>query len=196
MRKSMVICVLMISLVLSACGGGGKQAPMERALTVRGMYLSASGCTARMQVTADYGQRVYTYTVEAQVSGGETVLTVRAPAEIAGITARLRDGKSFLEYDGAMLETGPLAEDGLTPLSAVAALLEAARSGFMDSCGMERQGERSLLHVLCRDPADPPGCGRQVDLWFDETDSRLVRGDVSVDGRRVIQCEFEDFTLN
>ncbi|MBQ3135714.1 MAG: hypothetical protein IJB75_07895 [Oscillospiraceae bacterium] len=181
----------MISLLLTACGGKGSAGPMDRALAVRGTYLSANGCTARMRVTADYGQRVYTYVVDARAAGGETVLTVQEPTEIAGVTARLRDGESFLEYDGAVLETGPLAEDGLTPMSAVAALLQAARSGFIDSCGTE--GE--TLYILCRDPADPPGDGRQIALWFG-ADNGLLRGEVAVDGRQVIHCEFERFTLN
>jgi len=190
-RRACMVCVLMISLLLTACGGKGNGTPMDRALMLRGTYLSADGCTARMQVTADYGQRVYTYAIDAQVVGGETVLTVREPSEIAGITARLRGGESFLEYDGAVLETGPLAEDGLTPISAAAALLEAARSGFIDSCGTE--GEN--LYILCRDPADPPGAGRQIGLWFGP-DGGLLRGEVAVDGRRVICCKFENFTLN
>ena len=60
MRKSCVMCVLMISLLLTGCGGKGNQTPMDRALMLRGTYLSANGYTARMRVTADYGQRVYT----------------------------------------------------------------------------------------------------------------------------------------
>lgn len=192
MRRSFVMCVLMISLLLAGCGGRGNGTPMDRALAVRGEYLSAGGCTARMQVTADYGQRVYTYGVDVQVSGGETVLTVREPAEIAGITARLRAGESDLRCDDAVLETGPLAEDGTTPISAMAALLEATRSGFIDSCGTEGD----TLYILCRDPAEPPGCGREIALWFDGADSRLLRGEVTVDGRRVIRCEVEHFALN
>ncbi len=191
MRKSIAICVLMISLLLTACGGKGISTPMERALEMRGVYLAADGCTARMKVTADYGQRVYDYVVDARVAGGETVLTVCEPAEIAGLTARLREGNSWLTYDGAMLETGPLAEDGLTPISAVAALLQAARSGFVDSCGT--QGEE--LYVFCRNPDEGPGCGREIALWFG-SDYRLLRGEVSVDGRQVIRCEFTEFALN
>ena len=79
----------------------------------------------------------------------------------------------------------------MTPISAVATLLEAARSGFIDSCGT--QGD--TLYILCRDPADPPGCGRETGLWFG-ADGGLLRGEVAVDGRRVIQCEIAEFTLN
>ena len=190
MRNSLVMCVLMISLLLTGCGGKGSDGPMDRALSLRGEYLSATGCEARVRVTADYGQRVYTYVVDVTVDGEETVLTVREPAEVAGITARLRDGKSLLEYDGATLETGPLDQDGLTPLSAVVALFEAARSGFIDGCGL--QGES--LYILCRDPAEVPGSGREIALWVDGA-GKLLRGEVSVDGRRVTQCEFEHFAL-
>lgn len=190
MRKSGLICVLMISLLLTGCGGGGKNGPMDRALAVRGTYLAANGCTARIRVSADYGQRVYNYVLDVTVTGQDTTLRVSEPAEIEGMTARLRMGESTLEYDGAILETGPLAADGLTPISAVAALFEAARSGFIGSSGTE--GEN--LYILCRDPAKPPDQGREITLWFGP-DDRLLRGEVSVDGRRVVSCEFLDFAL-
>lgn len=196
MRKSMLICVLMMLLALSACGGAREDDPQRQALALRTDYLAAEGCTAKLTVRADYGQRVYTYGVNVTVAGGESVLTVTSPTELAGITARVTDGQSQLEYDGAVLETGPLSADGLTPLSAVPALLECARSGFMDSCTMERLGERDTLRMLCRDPEQPVGQGREVTLWFDPASRGLVKGEISVDGYRVILCEFESFTLN
>lgn len=197
MRTSTVVCVLMMPLLLSACGGAaGQSGPQQRALAIRTEYLAADGCTAKLDVTADYGQRVYTYTVDVSVTGGESALTVIAPEELAGITARLTDGESQLEYDGAVLETGPLSGDALTPLSAVPALLEYARSGFMDSCAAEQLGERETLRVLCRDPECFPGQGQEVTLWFDLASHELVQGEVSVDGYRVILCKFESFTLN
>ena len=195
-RKSMMICVLMIMLALSACGRVGTDDPQQQVLALRAAYLEAAGCTAALTVTADYGQRVYTYGAEVVVTGGESVLTVTAPKELAGITARVTDGDSQLEYDGAVLETGPLSPDGLTPLSAVPVLLNSARTGFIDSCGTEQLGARECLRVLCRDPERPKGQGQEVTLWF-EIDSRaLVQGEIAVDGHRVIRCEFESFQLN
>lgn len=197
MRRSTVICVLMMTLVLTACGGTAQaDDPQEQVLAIRAAYLAADSYAAKLDVTADYGQRVYTYSVGVTVAGGESVLAVNAPAELAGITARLTDGESQLEYDGAVLETGPLSPDGLTPLGAVPALLECARSGFIASCGAERLGEQEAIRVLCRDPEQPAGQGREVTLWFDATGYTLIQGEIAVDGYRVILCEFQEFVMN
>lgn len=196
MRRSVVICVLMISLLLSACGGKGTTEPMEQVLAIRGEYIQAAGCAAKAAVTADYGQRVYDYTVDVTVSADETVLTVTAPEELAGITARMTGAEGQLEYDGTVFETGPLSTDGLTPLSAVAYLLACARLGFVDSCTAETLGEQETLCVLCRDPAVPAGQGQEATLWFDAASHALVQGEVSVDGYRVLLCRFEQFSLN
>lgn len=195
-RKSMPIYALMIVLALSACGGAREDDPQRQALALRTDYLAADGCTAKLTVQADYGQRVYTYGVDVTVTGGESVLRVDSPLELAGITARVIDGQSQLEYDGAVLETGPLDPEGLTPLGAVPMLLECARSGFMDSCTVERSGEDDTLRVHYRDPELPAGQGREIMLWFDRATHGLVQGEVSVDGYRVILCKFETFTLN
>lgn len=195
MRRSVMICVLMMTLLLSACGGSKGNVAQELALTVRTAYAAADGCIGQLDITADYGQRVYTYTVALAADSEETVLTVMRPEEIAGIVARVKPGESWMEYDGATLETGPLSEDGLSPLSAVPALLETARSGFMDSCTMELLGEQQTLRVYCRDPAGTAGEGIETVLWFDADSCALVRGEILSDGYRVILCEFTEFTL-
>ena len=197
MRRSSVVCVLMITLLLTACGGAGEEhGPMEQALAIRGEYLAGQDCTARLDVTADYGQRVYTYTVDVTVSDGRTTLQVVAPEEVAGVTAHLDGAQGSIEYDGTMLETGELSADGLTPLSAVPALLESARSDFIGGCTREMLGERTALRVQCHDPAAQPGTGRETTLWFDADSHVLLRGEISQDGRRVITCEFAEFVLN
>jgi hypothetical protein len=194
-RKSLLMCVLMMILPLCACRADGSTAPQERALAIRTDYLSADGCTAQVTLTADYGRRVYCYQGGVTANGQETVLTLTAPEEVAGVVARLKNGGSALEYDGAVVETGPLSDDGLTPLGAVPALLEAARSAFMDSSTLESVDGQNLLRVLCRDPALDPGQGQEFTLWFDPGSGALLQGELSLDGHRVITCQFQQFTL-
>lgn len=195
MRRSVVICVLMMTLLLSACGGAEQGNAMQQVLTIRAWYLETTQYTANLSVTADYGQRVYTYGLEVRGTDGECVLTVTEPQELAGITARIANGESCLEYDGAVLETGNLSADGLTPLSAVPAMLDCVRTGFIDSCGLERLGDRDTLCVHYRDPERLAGEGREITIWFDSRSGALIQGEIFMDGYRVIRCDFEKFTI-
>lgn len=193
MRKCLV-CVLMTTLLLTGCGKAGVSEAEELALTIRGEYLAMDGCAARAAITADYGQRVYRYELAVAVSGEETILTLSAPETVAGLSARLDGEESLLEFDGVSVETGPLDGNGLTPVSAVPALLEAAKSGYITACTLEEDG--TVLRVDCGDPAGSPGTGTETILWFDAATHSLTRGEISTDGFRVILCEFSDFTGN
>ena len=190
MRK-LWLCVPMISLLLTGCGGGGVSEAEQLALAVRGEYLAMEGCTAQAAVTADYGQRVYDYGMTLAAEGEETVLTLTAPETVAGMTARTRGEESGLEYDGVWVETGPLDGEGLTPVSALPALLEAVRSGYITACALEEEG--AVLRVDFGDPEGTPGTGREMALWFDAASHAMLRGEVSLDGVRVISCAFTDF---
>ena len=191
MRKCL-ICVLMTTLLLAGCGQERGNEGEELALTIRGEYLAMDGCAARAAVTADYGQRVYRYEMAVAVSGEETLLTLSAPETVAGLTARMSGGENLLEFDGISVETGPLDENGLTPVSAVPALLEAARSGYITACALEEDG--ALLRVDCGSPEGALGSGTETALWFDASTHALAKGEISVDGFRVILCEFSEFT--
>ena len=195
MRRHL-LCVPMMTLVLlTACGGTAAGDPAEElALEIRGEYLAMERCAAEVEVTADYGQRVYEFLLSAAVDGEETILTLREPEVAAGITARINDEGGVLEYDGLALETGSLDGEGLSPVTALPALLTAARSEYMAECTLERIGESELLRVRCADPEDPPGIGRETTLWFDPETHVLTQGEISVDGYRVIQCRLTGFT--
>ena len=194
MRK-LLFCVPMMILLLSACTGGaeGNEAE-ELALQIRGEYLAMSSCAGQAAITTDYGQRVYQYELAVAVDGEETTLTLSAPDTVAGITARVTGQDGQLEYDGLSVETGPLDPEGLSPVSAVPALLEGARSGYIVSCALEEDG--ALLRMDCGDPEGTPGTGSEVSLWFDASTHALSRGEISVDGFRAILCEFTDFAMS
>lgn len=193
-RRLMCVPMIILCLTLAACGGEGGTRTEQLALDVRGTYLSMSACAGEAELTADYGQRVYEYTLSFRWEReGDTVLTVLAPERAAGVTARIRAGETALEYDGVRLETGPLNEDGLSPVDAVPALLTAAREGFMAECGMEQLGETQALRICCREPEAQAGTGTEITLWFAPDTHALLRGEVSRDGTAVIQCAFSSF---
>ena len=198
MRKR--ICALMMTLVLlTGCSGRGQyaeQSAEELALSIRTEYLAMSVCETTVDITADYGQRVYEYSMEVfWQKNGETRLTVTAPDSIAGITARIRDGNSFLEYDGASMETGVLSGTGLSPIEVVPAALNYILSGYIAECDFETVDERELLWFCCRDPESEPGVGTEAAFWFDPQSHALTQAEILSDGYCVIRCMFQEFTM-
>ena len=195
MRLRMGVLTISLCLALTACGGGAGISPAEQlALDIRGELLETAGCTAQLELTADYGQRVYTYGIDLSWQReGETVLTITAPENVAGITARILEGETALEYDGMRVETGPLDGSGMSPVDAVPVLLDYAEGGFIAACGMETLEEQEVLRVDCREPEAAAGTGRECSLWFDPSTHALLRGELSQDGFTVIQCEFSNF---
>ena len=192
------VFTLMISLLLLCllCGCTGADSNNDLTLELRSDFLSREGCSGVMELTADYGQRVYAYTVEfdGTVKDGMT-LVITAPEEVAGITANIREGQTYLEYDGVRLETGPVNEEGLSPLDALPTFLTAMESGYIAETGSEMMGETEVLRICCRDPETDPGQGLETVLWFDKAQKTLLRGEVRSDGFTVIQCEFSAFIL-
>ena len=192
------ICALTMTLVLflTGCGEEGNEA--EKLLqTVRGAYLEMTACSCHGDITADYGQRVYEFGVDITwEKEGRTVLVLTSPENVAGITATVEKGETTLEYDGVMVETGPLDSAGLSPMDALPALLTYAREGYMAECCMENWDGASLLRVTCRDPERDPGQGVEAQLWFRPEDLGLARGEISEDGRTVIQCVFTNFSMS
>ena len=188
--RGRTLCALMMAPALLLCGCAGGRADLDRVQALREEYAALTACSGTAELTADYGRRVYEYTVEFSLEDGALILTVTAPEEVAGVTARAAEGETTLAYDGAELETGALSPDGLSPLSALPALLDRAARGFSDSCGKEEDG--AVFRVDYRDPEASPGVGAEASLWFGP-EGDLLRGELYQDGRMVIRCELTDF---
>ncbi len=194
-----LVCALMMTLVLlSGCSRGEQgtyRSAEELALNIRTEYLAMSVCSASVDVTADYGQRVYEYSIDISwEKNGETRLVVTAPEEIAGITARIREGNSYLEFGGVSLETGVLSGTGLSPVEVVPAILDYIASGYIAACDFETTGEMQQLWFLCRDPENPPGVGVEAAFWFHAENHALAKAEILSDGYSVIRCVFQEFT--
>lgn len=203
MRKTW-FCVLLIPLLLlCACEwpGGGEaateQTAQETAHELRDRYLAAEGCSGTVEVTADYGLRVYQFTLDFQWEReGETVLSITAPEELAGLTARVGAGESRLEFDGVSLGTGDLTGgEGLTPMELIPAVMGYTLDGYMAECVYEVLGEAEALRVLYRDPEGKAGQGVECSLWFDRASGALLRAELSSDGVLVLTGQFTNVQL-
>lgn len=197
-RRPILLPLLLSCLLLTACaGGGGGGDPEEEALSLRTRYLAMTACAGTASVTADYGERVYDYVLEfSWLRAGGLTVTVQEPEIVRGVTARLTEEGGTLEYDGAILETGPLGGDGLTPLSALPVLLSDLQERYLAECAYTELDGVSALSLTCRDPEGSAGTGSETVLWLDRATGALLQGECYEDGRRVIFCRFDSFTFD
>ena len=194
--RRLTACVLMMTLLLSACKAGtmAAETPEKAALALREEYQALAGWSATVDVSVCYSDTVYDFTLDAQWRReGETVLTVTAPELLAGITARVAQGETVLEYDGAGLSLGLLDGAGLTPVSAVTALMEQIEKGYMARCAWAGE-EEQYLQISFQDPELEANAGTQFLLTFDRNSRALLSAEVSVAGETVLRAEIRNFT--
>lgn len=190
-RRSLLLLTITSALLLTGCTGGGSSAKgkLEAAQSV---YRTMSGCTAQAEITADYGQRVYGYTVDLTVKGGSGVMTVKEPENLAGTVLTWSDGETQLAFDGAELDTGALSDSGLSPADAMPTILTACQGGEIVDCCMEEQENGQVLHGTLDLDGDQGG---QIQCWFQPDSYGLLRAELSQDGVTVVTMQFSDFSF-
>ena len=193
--RRLTACVLMMTLLLSGCTAGrAGETPEEAALALRETYQALAGWFAGVDVSVCYSETVYDFTLDVQWREGETVLTVTAPELLAGITARLAQGETVLEYDGAGLSLGLLDQSGLTPVSAVTGIMAQIEKGYMAKCAWAGEnGEH--LQISFQDPEREDNAGTQFLLTFDRAGYTLLSAEVSAQGQTVLHAQFSNFTM-
>ncbi|MBD5119247.1 MAG: hypothetical protein HDT37_09095 [Clostridiales bacterium] len=194
MRK-LTACVLMMTLLLSGCKTGtAAETPEDAALALREEYQALSGWSATVDISVCYSEAVYDFTLDASWQReGETVLTVTAPELLSGITARIAQGETVLEYDGTGLSLGLLDGAGLTPVSAVPAMMGQIEKGYMAKCAWSGENGE-YLQISFRDPELEANTGTQFLLTFDRASHALLRAEVSVAGETVLTAKLSNFT--
>ena len=194
--RRILSCVLMMILPLCACTAAKQENPRQLAAAVRSEYLAMTSWRTRADISALYGDVVFEFSVEAQgEQGGESSVTVTAPESVAGITARIRKGEALLEYDGLGLSLGELDDSGLTPVSALPALLKCLKEGYIADCAWSEAADGRVLLLQCRDPRSDGGAGTGFDLYLDPVSHVPLRAEVSRDGVLVLAIKFDEFTM-
>lgn len=190
-RRSLLLLTLTGTLLLTSCADGGSSAK-RKLQAAQSVYRTMSGCTAQSEITADYGQRVYGYTVDLTVQGGSGVMTVKEPENLAGTVLTWSDGETKLAFDGAELDTGALSDSGLAPADAMPAILTACQGGEIVDCCMEELEGQEVLHGTLDLDGDQGG---QIQCWFRPENYGLLRAELSQDGVTVVTMRFSEFSF-
>lgn len=186
MKKVGALLILLV--FLSGCAGASKE--IERGMALRSKLLKSSACGFDASVTADYGDKLYSFDMACQGDAqGNMTFTVTAPETIAGITGRITDEGGKLTFDDTALQFDLMADGQLTPVSAPWIFLKTLRSGCLTSAGTEDGLLRLSIDDSYADDA------LHLDIWLDGVDLP-VRAEILYDGRRILSVAVANFTIS
>ncbi len=187
MRRSFLAPALMISLLLTGCGGAaGAERKIE---TQRDAFAAAEKLSFTAQCTSSPGGgEVFFCELNCSADALQTAVEVVSPASVAGITATAHSGETVLSYDGVQLVIGAAQMPG--PLTAMPLLTEALRGGSVLRAWREREGDTQLLAADYFCDAEET----ELTVWFDEATLLPMHAEVRSGGVSVLQCEILNFS--
>lgn len=183
-RRKIAFVMLML-VMLTGCR---KEEPTQRAVDLRTALLSAQGCSFTAHIRADYGEKVYDFSLDADYASDKTTLTVTAPKEIAGISAVTDKDGTSLQFDGAELAMGKLANGLVSPIL-VPWILGQCWTGEYISCAGKDAELYRVTYLKGYDEEE-----LQVDTWLDEDDIP-VYAEIFYGDTRCITVQIENFQM-
>ena len=129
MNTKKTLAVLLCFLLLLSFSACSRDVPAdERIGEIRAQY-QQSEQRFNADITADYGEHVHQFRLHFDSANAS--IEVLAPDIISGITIALSEGGTILHFEGAVLDTGPLTEDGLSPLAALPMIVSQWKDGHI-----------------------------------------------------------------
>ena len=171
MKRLYLPLFLALSLLLSGCGQNAARAHFQNFAEELSQN-ETLGFTA--DIRCEYEDKTVSFTLGYSFDSEGSTVTVIAPELIRGIRAHAKAGETAIEYDGLILDTGPLDDFGLSPMSALPVLIEAIKTGYIDSV-WEEKGEYAALVV--------PSDNMNVQVNLDKYTMCPVYAELISDGR-------------
>jgi len=175
-----LLCVL--CFVLSGCGQNAAKAHFT---DFTEQIKEKDTLSFTSDIRCEYEDKTVSFTLAYASDREGSSVTVIAPELVRGIRAHTKAGDTALEYEGIILDTGPLDDFGLSPMSALPMLVESIKNGYIDSV-WEEKGEYAALIV--------PSDHMNVQLHLDKYTMCPVYAELVSDGRVAAFIHIRDWT--
>lgn len=182
MKKLLVLFPLLLCLLLSACGNPA----LTRYEAFAADFADKESLSFTAELCASYPDRTARFSLRYALEDGVQRITVLAPEEISGISARVELGKTALEYDGLILDTGDLDDYGLSPMSALPLLVDALRRGHADAFWTE--DGKDAVEILADDHT-------RAQVWFDPSGLPCF-AELVCDGAVTVSCQIKNWSAS
>ena len=185
MKHAALLGILLV--MLSGCASENRE--LERGMELRSRLLKGAGCRFRVEITADYGDELYTFSADCETNAsGDMSFCITAPESISGITGTVSEEGAGLTFDGTVLCFPQMADDQVTPVAAPWLLVKTLRGGYLRLAGMEDD----LLRLTIDDSYEDEAL--QLDIWLNEQDAP-IRGEIMYGGRTIVSMLVKDFEI-
>ena len=183
-KLAVVLCVLLLA------GCTGKRGELDRAMALRAGLLGSLGYSFDADITADYGDKLHTFSMHCTGDNdGNVEFTVTEPETLSGITGRVSSGEGELTFDQVALSFDLLADGQVSPVSGPWILMKTLMGGYLTDC--VREGE--LLHLGIDDSYEEDAL--RLDIWLDAQDLP-VRAEICYGGRRIVTMAVGNFVIS
>ena len=187
MRKLVVLLLSFLLGLLPGCGGS--QDATAQAMDLRARLLSSNGYTFDTEVTADFGDKVYTFAMNCRAdNAGNVTFTVILPETIAGISGVIDSNGGKITFDDVALAFGLLADGRLTPVSAPWVLVHTLHYGYITACAQTDSG----VMISINDSYEDEALNLSVYLG---RDGLPAEAEIFWNGRRVLSLTIKNFTF-
>ncbi len=179
-----------LALIITLCcltGCTNSDDVMKQSLDLRKVLQECDSCTFRAEITADYGDALYTFEMDCVTDDESLSFTVAAPETICGITGSISDDGGNLTFDDQVLAFEMLADGQVTPVSAPWIFIHTLRSGYIRGCTKSDSGSKLIIDDSYEEDS------LQLDVWLDpqgipQTAEILWRG------RRIVSLSIKEFS--
>lgn len=179
----------LMGLVFFLMGCSPENRELNQAMMLRDKVLNAQKCSFSAEVTADYGDSLFSFSMDCQADKkGNLEFVITKPDTIAGIEGHITDSGGEVVFDNTALYFPMLTDEHLTPASAPWIFLKTLRSGYISSVCREDV----FLHITVDDSYSDGEL--KLDIWLDEAGTP-IRGDVLYDGKRILSLKVENLVF-
>ncbi|MBQ8975372.1 MAG: hypothetical protein IJ072_06600 [Oscillospiraceae bacterium] len=176
--------MMILALALTSCGARAE----DEAKMIQ-QEISQSAIEAKLDVTADDGERVYDFSMEYSGDADGGTITVTAPECVKGLTATLTAGSCVLEYDGVEFDIGELAPR-ISPVSVMEILSSQWREGLIQSVSAEKLAGED---TVCLTSAYNEEINQST--WFSRNTHLPVKAEIYRNGQMILLVSFTDVIL-
>lgn len=179
--------LVFILFLLAGCSGG--ENGMERGMELRSRLLQAQNCTFAVDIIADYGDKLHTFSMDCSMDPkGDVSFTVTKPDTLSGISGKLSGKGGKLTFDDTALYFELLTDDQISPIAAPWILIKTLRSGYI--AAVSQENNQIMLSIDDSFEED----ALRLDIWLDP-ELMPERAEILYDGKRILSVAVENFVI-